>query len=174
MSAPVQTQSEARETHQRVFQLKEGFAMMLTMGTKNLKVWISENLRTRLGTKLLRGLALGALLVAATLLYSSMSQDEARSPSASGETTRALQAPVYMGPEDPEVAEMPYDDLLKSFIGVPASGNEAIEGTHVDKLPEIFEEDANERVYDELMKSFVGIPAPRSEATDRFFPAGED
>jgi hypothetical protein len=46
--------------------------------------------------------------------------------------------------------------------------------THADKLPEIFEEDANERVYDELMKSFVGIPAPRSEATGRFFPGGED
>jgi hypothetical protein len=174
MSAPIQTQSEAKETYQRVFQLKEEFAMMLPMATKNLKMWITENLGTRLGSKLLRGLALGALLVAATLLYISMIQGEARSPSASSETTWALQAPVYMGPEDPEVAEMPYDDLLKSFIGVPASGNEAIEVTHTDKLPEIFEEDANERVYDELMKSFVGIPAPRSEATDRFLPGGED
>jgi hypothetical protein len=148
--------------------------MMMTMGTKNLKMWISEKLPNRLATKIFRGLALGALLVAATLLYSSMSQDEARSPSASSETTRALQAPVHMGPEDPEVAEMPYDDLLKSFIGVPASGNEATEVADADKLPEMFEEDANERVYDELMKSFVGIPAPRSEATDRFFPGSEN
>jgi hypothetical protein len=154
--------------------LKEEFAMMMTTGTKNLKMWITENLPTRLGTKLFRGLALGALLVAATLLYFSMIQGEARSPSASGETTWTLRAPVYMGPEDPEVAEMPYDDLLKSFIGVPASGNEATKVTHTDKLPEIFEEDANERVYDELMKSFVGIPAPHSEATGRFFSGGED
>jgi hypothetical protein len=63
---------------------------------------------------------------------------------------------------------MPYDDLLRSFIGVPASGNKAIEVTHADKLPEIFEEDANERVYDELSKSFVGIAAPSSENSQGF------
>lgn len=99
--------------------------MMMTMGTKNLKMWISEKLPNRLATKIFRGLALGTLIVAATLLYISMIQGEARSPSASDETTWALQAPVYMGPEDPEVAEMPYDDLLKSFVGIPAPRSEA-------------------------------------------------
>jgi hypothetical protein len=102
--------------------------MMMTMGTKNLKVWISEKLPTRLGTKLFRGLALGALLVAATLLYISMIQGEARSPSASGKATWALQAPVYMGPEDPEVAEMPYDELSKNFIGIPSPATKITEG----------------------------------------------
>jgi hypothetical protein len=48
--------------------------MMMAMGTKNVKVWISENLRTRLGAKVFLGLALGALLLAGTTMYSSMSQ----------------------------------------------------------------------------------------------------
>jgi hypothetical protein len=132
--------------------------MMMAMGTKNVKVWISENLRARLGAKVFLGLALGALLLAGTTMYSSMSQGEAGSPSASGETTQAFQPSVYMGPEDPELAEAPYDDLLKSFIGVPVSSNEAIGASQPYTLPEIFEEDVNERVYDELRQSFTGIP----------------
>jgi hypothetical protein len=47
------------------------------------------------------------------------SQGEARSPSTNDDPTRALQAPVYMGSPDPDVDEMPYDDLSKSFFGAP-------------------------------------------------------
>jgi hypothetical protein len=115
-----------------------------------------------------------SLLAAVTTLYFSMNRGEGANLSASGETTRALLSPVYMGPENPEDAEPPYDELSKGFIGVPVSNNEAINGLQTYVLPEVYEEDVNERVYDELRIRYTGIPAPRSEATNRLLPVGED
>jgi hypothetical protein len=83
-----------------IFQLKEEFAMMMATGTKNVKVWISENLRTRLGAKVFLGLALGALLLAGTTMYFSISQGVAGSPTASGMTTQSFQSPADAGPGD--------------------------------------------------------------------------
>jgi hypothetical protein len=125
MIVPVQTHGGLGDGS-KSFSAQGGFAMITTMGTKNL--------RTRLGAKLFLGLALGGLLAAATVLYFSLSQGEARSPSASGQTTWTLQAPVYMGPEDPVVAEMPYDELSKNFIGVPSSGGKVIRAVYADNF----------------------------------------
>jgi hypothetical protein len=57
--------------------------MKTAMGMEKAKVWISENLGTKLATRLFRGLALGVLLAAGTGIYFSINQGEAGSPLAS-------------------------------------------------------------------------------------------
>jgi hypothetical protein len=72
--------------------------MKLAIGMKQVKTPV----------KLLAGLAAGAMLVTATTLtYQGLTQDEVGSPIFSRETAQAPQALVYLGPDDPEVAEQP-------------------------------------------------------------------
>jgi hypothetical protein len=54
--------------------------MNTTMGMEKAKVWLSETVGTKIAARLFRGLALGALLVAATGLYFTINQGEAGSP----------------------------------------------------------------------------------------------
>ncbi len=60
--------------------------MKTAMGMDKAKVWISGNLGTKIATRLFRGVALGALLVAATGLYFSINQGDAGSTLASEHT----------------------------------------------------------------------------------------
>jgi hypothetical protein len=55
-------------------------------------------------------------------------------------TARAFLPPVYLGPEDPELAEAPYDELSRNFIGIPSpegSTAEKSSGTQTDYQWEI-------------------------------------
>ena len=81
MDTPIgQTQSKTRAAHQKTLRGKEGFEMKTAMGMEKVKVWISENLGTKIATRLFRGLALGVLLVTATGIYFSINPGEAGSP----------------------------------------------------------------------------------------------
>ena len=86
---------------------------------------ISEVLGNSIGTRFFRAAALGALLVGAATLFSSISQGEAGSQATSIETHQAAPAEVYMAYEDPDVAERPYDELTRNFFGASASGEVA-------------------------------------------------
>jgi hypothetical protein len=77
MSAPVvQTRSKTGKAYQKSLELKEGFEMKTAIGIEKSKVWISQNLGTKMATRLFRGLALGVLLVAGTGIYFSINQGE--------------------------------------------------------------------------------------------------
>ena len=78
MKAPaVQTQGATGNTSQESKIGKEGLDMKAQTGEARVK--ISQALGHSIGTRFLRAVALGALLVGATALYASMSQGEAGS-----------------------------------------------------------------------------------------------
>jgi phage head maturation protease len=158
MSAPVvQTQSKTGKGYQKSLELKEGFEMKTATGIEKSKVWISENLGTKMATRLFRGLALGVLLAAATGLYFSINQGEAGSPSSgseitqafeveeleapvigvpaysNGEINQAFQAPAYWVQRD-ESEEMLFDEVRQAFIGIPSSGSEVTQAVEVEEL----------------------------------------
>jgi hypothetical protein len=100
MNTPIgQTQSKTTAAYQKGFGGMEGFEMKTAMGMEKVKVWISETVGTRIATRLFRGLALGALLVAATGLYFSINQGEAGSPLVSEQTDvypESIQTEVWL------------------------------------------------------------------------------
>ena len=88
-------------------------------------------------TYLFRGLALGALMIAATGIYfGTTSSGAGNDPSLrsnqvgiaypSSESSQGLQAPAYWAQRD-EVEEMAYDKLSKSFVGIAAPSSQTIE-----------------------------------------------
>jgi hypothetical protein len=100
MNTPVgQSQSKTRAAHQKTFRGKEGFEMKTAMGMEKAKVRVSGTEGTNIATRLFRGLALGALLVAATGLYFSINQGEAGSPLVSKQADvypESLQTEVWL------------------------------------------------------------------------------
>jgi hypothetical protein len=147
--------------------------MKLARGMAEARKWLSRGLATMTPWRVGRVLAGGAMLAAGTALYFSMGLEEERGPSANSEITPASRVQVYTLPEDLELAEAPYDEMSKNFIGIPAPTKGPIDASQTYTLPEIFEDDINERVYDEMMRiGFVGIPAPRSEASNTLLTSG--
>jgi hypothetical protein len=87
-------------------------------------------------TYLFRGLALGALMIAATGIYfgttSSGAGDEPSLRSnqvgityPSSENSQGLQAPAYWVQRD-EAEEMTYDELSRNFIGIPSPSDNQV------------------------------------------------
>jgi hypothetical protein len=96
-----------------------------------LKLKEERQMKTRKSiTNLLRGLALGALMIAATGIYfGTTSSGAGDDPSSRGnqvgiaypssENSQGLQASAYWIQRD-EAEEMAYDELSKNFIGIPS------------------------------------------------------
>jgi hypothetical protein len=98
--------------------------MKTSVGMDKAKVWISENLGAKMATKLFRGVALGALLVAATGIYFSINQGAAGSPLAS---EQGACYPLY-----PELGPCPSD-----FVTVaPTTVDRYDRGLFDEVLPE--------------------------------------
>jgi hypothetical protein len=187
MNAPtIQTQGETRKAHQESSELKEGTEMKAGIG--KAKVGISEALGHSVGSKFLRVVALGGLLVGAAVLYSSMSQGEAGSRPASSaaiqdieveeleapvigiaaygssEDTQALPDMAYSGSQDPEVAERVFDEVRAAFFG---TGSPSSATTQAFQAPAywVHKAEAEERLLDEVRQAFIGIPSSSSEVT---------
>lgn len=121
---------------------------------KEARLLVSEALGHSVGARLLRVMALGALLVGAAALYFSVSQGEAGNQSASitspsGEVSASMAE---------DLAELPYDDLTNNFFGIAASGGQ---------IPAYEEFDPAEWPYDELSKNFLGIPLTTKKVQQR-------
>jgi hypothetical protein len=193
MSAPTgQTKGKPRKADQGSLKLKEGLEMKAAV--EKGRVWISEHLGTKVAIRALRGLAVGALVVAGTGLYFSVSQGEAGSPSTGGEITQAFQDTAYLGSQDHEAVERLLDEVREAFIGISASSSEttrAFPDTPYYRDPDWREtqmaeesisdqafqdtaylgsqdHEAVERLLDEVREAFIGIPASGSETTRAF------
>ena len=78
MSAPqVEAQSKIRGAFQQILELKEGWEMSMKKGMKQAAAWIHDGLATITTGKMLRGLAMGILLMAATGMYFGMTSGSA-------------------------------------------------------------------------------------------------
>ena len=68
MNTAVKTQGKNGTEHQEILKVKEEWAMKTAMGIKKVNIRLHETLAMKTPVKLLGGLALGALLMAATAL----------------------------------------------------------------------------------------------------------
>ena len=70
MNAPqIEAQSKIRGAFQQILELKEGWEMRMTKGMKQTAAWIHDGLATTTKANIVRGLASGILLMAATGMY---------------------------------------------------------------------------------------------------------
>lgn len=111
----VQSQGTTGDTFQELMIGKEGLEMKADMEETNGQLF--NALGSSVGARLFRVAALGALLVGAAALYSTMSQGEARSQPPSSETSQVSAATVYLTAEEHDLAELPYDELTRNFFG---------------------------------------------------------
>src|SRR5918997_3112789 len=129
MSAPVvQTQGNARAGYQKVLKIREDCETRFAIGMAKVNSWLPESFSKKSSVKLLGGLAVGAMLIAATTFtYDHLRQDEAASPSSSSQITEASQALAYWVQRN-EAEEMAYDELSKNFVGIAAPSSESSQG----------------------------------------------
>ena len=81
MNTAVKTQGKNGTEHQEILKVKEEWAMKTAMGIKKVNIRLHETLAMKTPVKLLGGLALGALLMAATTLpLGTASADEPARP----------------------------------------------------------------------------------------------
>jgi hypothetical protein len=163
-------------------ELKEGFEMKTSTGIEKPKFWISENLGTKMATRLFRGLALGVLLAAATGIYFSINHGEAGSPSSGSEITQAfeveeLEAPVIGVPaylSSKAAVDFEIEELEAPVIGVPAYLSskaavdfevEELEAAVIGVPAYLSSEASNWDEVEELESPVIGIPAYLSGRT---------
>lgn len=110
---------------------------------------IARVLGTGIGTRLIRIIALGALLVGAASLYMSISQRESDSIPVGYQPAQVAAESLDLASAGPDLAELPYDELSKYFFGAGPSDR---------ARPFFIDHDAAELPYDELSRNFIGIP----------------
>ena len=166
--------------------------MKTAMGIKKVNIRLHETLATKTPVKLLGGLALGALLMAATALpFGTASADDPARP-LSGEqivqcypqidenacTSDQLKLSFGFASSSEEqtyfikryeAEEMLFEENLKSFIGVPAPASS--ETTQAFQVSTYWaqRDDAEEMLFDEMRQSLIGVPAPSSSETIQGF-----
>ena len=141
--------------------------MRFAIGMAKVNSWLPESFAKKSSVKLLGGLAVGAMLIAATTFtYDHLRQDEAASPSSSSQITEASQALAYWVQRN-EAEEMAYDELSKNFVGIAAPSSENSQRFQASGYW-IQRDEAEEMAYDELSKSFLGIAYPSSQTQSPF------
>ena len=96
--------------------------MKSTMGTS--RMGFLKSVRNVAGSRYFRAMALGALVLGAAALYTTINQGEGATPPAGGEIGQAYQGPTYFGPFYDEAEERYYDEMWEAFIGIPAPSSQ--------------------------------------------------
>ena len=119
---------------------------------------ISKVLGASVGTRFLRVAILGTLVLGAASLITGIEQVASAREMGRSQVTQSASSVVDLGTANPELAELPYDELSKNFFGIPATGNQpsrvALVTSNFD-----YQDDPAELVYDEMSHGFFGIPA---------------
>ena len=197
MNTAVKTQGKNGTEHQEILKVKEEWAMKATMWMTKVNMRLHETLAAKTPVKLLGGLALGALLMAATALpLGTASADEPAKPLSGEQIVQCYpeidenactsdQLKVWLGidpsSEDQthfieryEAEEMLFDELAESFIGVPAPAS-----SHITEAPQELDYlvsqyyNVQEMEFDELGKAFIGVPVSSSSETTQALVASD-
>ena len=200
MNAAVsQVQNLAQRAHHELSKFKEESEMKSAMWMAKVNIRLQEIIAAKAPVKLLGGLALGSLLMAATVLpFSSTYADEPSKPLSieqnqcyaeieeNGCTSDQLKISIGLAPSSSsetteafqspaywvqrdEAEEMLFEENLKSFIGVPAPASSETTQAYKASTYWAQRDDAEETLFDEMRQSFIGVPAPSSSETIQGF-----
>ncbi len=128
MNAPqIEAQSKIRGAFQRILELKEGWEMSRMIGMKQAATWIHDGLGTITTGIMLRGLALGILLMAATGMYFGMTSGGASEATSTHEVDSEFR---FTDLDDPD-EQLSVQDLL-TYVYPEEAGQVKVPARNVD------------------------------------------